>query len=133
MSATPGRMRLLLVEDNDDDVELLSLELDAAGLDFELRRVETLAHLREAIDAFHPHLVISDSNLPGFSGLEALSLVTGLSPATPFMFFSGDDDEHIVANALAHGACRYISKQHLDRMPATIAGLLADRAATTRA
>ena len=131
MSAAPLTTRLLLVEDNDDDAELLSLELTAAGLVFELRRVQTQAHLRAAMAAFDPHLVISDSNLPGFSGLEALSLVMELSPATPFLLFSGDDREHIASDALARGATGCVSKQHLDRMPATIASLLADRAATT--
>ncbi len=123
--------RLLLIEDNDDDAELLSLELIAAGLAFELQRVQTQAHLRDAIVAFLPHLVISDSNLPGFSGLEALSLVMELSPATPFLFFSGDDQDHDVATALAHGACGYVSKQQLARMPATVARLLADSATRT--
>ena len=130
MPIAPLTTRLLLVEDNDDDAELLSLELRASGLEFELRRVQTQAHLRDAIAAFLPHLVISDSKLPGFSGLEALSLVMELSPATPFLFFSGDDQEHDIASALAHGACGYVSKQHLARMPATVARLLADSAAT---
>jgi DNA-binding NtrC family response regulator len=132
VSAAPLTTRLLLVEDNDDDAELLSLELTAAGLAFELRRVETQAHLRDAMAAFDPHLVISDSNLPGFSGLEALSLVMELSPATPFLLFSGDEQEHLIADALVRGASACVSKQHLDRMPATIASLLTDKAATAR-
>jgi DNA-binding response OmpR family regulator len=128
MSPTPvdvvTGMRLLLVEDCSDDAELLSLELIAAGLAFELRRVENAAHLREAVGTFAPHLVISDSNLPGFSGLEALLLVRELAPTTPFLFLSGDDDERVAVNALSHGAAGYISKQHLRRMPATITRLL---------
>lgn len=125
MSAAPLTTRLLLVEDNDDDAELLSLELEASGMDFELRRVETPVNLRDAIATFVPHLVISDNNLPGFSGLEALSLVREISPEMPFLFFSGDDQEHMEADALARGACAYVSKQDLARMPATIARLLA--------
>jgi DNA-binding NtrC family response regulator len=113
--------RLLLVEDCGDDAELLSLELMAAGLAFELLRVENAVRLREAIGTFAPHLVISDSNLPGFSGLDAMLLVRELAPATPFLFLSGDEDERVAVNALSHGAAGYISKQHLRRMPATIA------------
>jgi DNA-binding NtrC family response regulator len=116
--------RLLLVEDCGDDAELLSLELMAAGLAFELLRVENAVRLREAIGTFAPHLVISDSNLPGFSGLDAMLLVRELAPATPFLFLSGDEDERVAVNALSHGAAGYISKQHLRRMPATIARLL---------
>ncbi len=131
MSDASEAMRLLLVEDNDDDAELLSMELDAAGLVFELRRVETLMHLRDAMAAFLPHMVISDSNLPGFTGLEAMSLVLEVAPATPFVFLSGDDDEHMVAYALTHGACGYISKQHLTHVPSTIVRLLSGMADTT--
>lgn len=118
-------LRLLLVEDCGDDAELLSLELKAAGLAFELLRVENAVRLREAIDAFAPHLVISDNNLPGFSGLEALLLVRELAPATPFLFFSGDDDERVAINALSHGAADYIPKRDLGRMPTVIRRLLA--------
>lgn len=113
-------LRLLLVEDSDDDAELLSLELGAAGLAFELRRVETAAHLHEAIGTFVPHLVISDSNLPGFSGLDALLLVRQLAPTTPFLFLSGDDDERTIADALAQGADDYVSKHNVGQMPAAI-------------
>ena len=117
--------RLLLVEDCGDDAELLSLELTAAGLTFALRRVENAAHLREAVGTFAPHLVISDSNLPGFSGLEALLLARELAPTTPFLFFSGDDDERVAVNALHHGAAGYVPKRDVGRMPATIMRLLA--------
>ncbi len=118
--------RLLLVEDCGDDAELLSLELIAAGLAFELRRVENAAHLREAVGTFAPHLVISDNNLPGFSGLDALLLVRELAPATPFLFFSGDDDERAAVNALHHGAAGFVSKRDVGRMPAAIMRLLAN-------
>jgi len=118
-------LRLLLVEDCRDDAELLSMELIAGGLAFELLRVENVAHLREAIGDFAPHVVISDSNLPGFSGLEALLLVRELAPATPFLFLSGDDDERAAANALHHGAAGYVPKQHLRKMPALLTELLA--------
>ena len=118
-------MRLLLVEDSSDDAELLSLELKAAGLAFELRRVENAAHLREAVGTFAPHLVISDNSLPGFSGFDALLLVRELAPATPFLFFSGDDDERAAVNALRRGASGYVPKRDVGRMPAAIMRLLA--------
>ena len=124
MQSPADTIRLLLVEDSSDDAELLSLELIAAGFVFDLRRVESAMHLRESVCSFAPHLVISDSNLPGFSGLDALQLVRELAPVTPFVFFSGDDDERTIANALAQGADGYVSKQHVGHMPAAIRRVL---------
>lgn len=124
-SSSDTPLRLLLVEDCSDDAELLSLELLASGLAFEMQRVQTAGHLREAAIAFQPHMVISDSNLPGFSGLDALSLIRTLAPHVPFLFFSGDDDERTIASAMRHGAAGYVAKQDLKRMPGTIAQVLA--------
>ena len=120
----PGAVRLLLVEDCNDDAELLALELVAVGFEFEMQRVQDMAHLREALGSFRPHVVISDGRLPGFSGLEALHLVRELMPSTPFLFLSGDDDEHVIAESLGRGAAGYLSKQDLSQLPAAIARIL---------
>ena len=82
-------LRLLLVEDSADDAELTQIELAEAGLDVACRRVEDAAGLREALRAFAPDVVLSDLNLPGFSGEAALALVRELAPGVPFVFFSG--------------------------------------------
>lgn len=77
--------RLLVLEDCEDDAALLAIELDSVGLSVELRRVVTEPEFREALEAYVPDVVVSDSDLPGFSGLQALALVRGALPRTSFM------------------------------------------------
>jgi CheY-like chemotaxis protein len=69
-----ARLRLLLLEDSADDADLLAIELARAGLDAEIRRVATREAYVEALAAFAPDIVVSDYDLPGFSGGEALVL-----------------------------------------------------------
>ena len=87
--AGASTLRLVLVEDSADDADLTQIELAEAGLDVACRRVEDAAGLREALQAFPPDIVVSDLNLPGFSGEQALALVRELAPGVPFVYFSG--------------------------------------------
>jgi hypothetical protein len=65
-------LRILLVEDNRDDADLVRFALEDAGLVFELLRVGDEAALREAVASFAPDAAACDLNLPGYSGLAAL-------------------------------------------------------------
>ena len=69
-------LRVLLVEDSADDAELLARALRGMAREVRTLRVDNERDLRVALDAFDPHLVLSDHTMPGFSGQEALRLVT---------------------------------------------------------
>ena len=84
-----GDWRVLLVDDSRDDAELAEYALRKGGLAVRCRRVDTGAALAEALKTFAPHAVVSDVNLPGFSGIEALALVRAHDPALPFVFLTG--------------------------------------------
>lgn len=88
-AATPAPWRVLIVDDSRDDAELAELALRDAGLPVECRRVCTAKALREALASFAPLLVLSDVNIPGFSGEEALLEVRAHDPALPFVFLTG--------------------------------------------
>lgn len=81
--------RVLIVDDSRDDAELAEITLRDAGLSVACRRVCTEASLRDALQAFAPHVVLSDVNIPGFSGTEALAAVRGHDPSLPFVFMTG--------------------------------------------
>ncbi len=83
--------RILVLEDCQDDAALLAIELSTAGSDAELRCVSTAAQFRDALSDFAPDLVVSDANLPGYSGLEAFAWVREASPDTRFVFLTGDE------------------------------------------
>lgn len=121
----PSPIRILLVEDSDDDAELLTIELRAAGMTFELLRVDDVARLRAALIEFGPTIVVSDANLPGFSGIDALALARQLAPGLPFVFCTGclDEDEAMLVGARA--ADGVVLKHQMSRLPALVRQVLA--------
>ena len=84
-----GRVRILLVEDSELDAELLIEQLLEAGLDAEFLRVDGAEDMRAALAGDPFDLVLSDMELPGFSGYQALEILREHDPRLPFVFFSG--------------------------------------------
>ncbi|GGD32346.1 sensor histidine kinase [Pseudoxanthomonas indica] len=122
LSAAPlGPVRILLVEDSPEDAELISLQLVDAGLEAVFVRVDSEGELRQALvgDAFD--LVLSDLDLPGFSGHQALTLLRQHDPVLPFIFVSGTIGEDTAVMALQQGANDYVLKHNTVRLPAAAA------------
>ena len=117
-----GHPRILLLEDCDDDAALLAIELSAAGIDVELKWVATARDFRAALTTFVPDLVVSDANLPGYSGLEALALVRAEAPDTRFVFLTGDEDKP----AAMFDADAVLGKDEMRAATVAIARLLPD-------
>jgi len=111
-------LRILLVEDSADDAALLRLELEDAGLRFDLRHVASEAALREALAAFEPDVAISDMNLPGYSGVDALALLHAMHPGIPLVLFTGTDCE-----AELPPTATVLEKSELPRLAAMLADL----------
>ena len=116
-----GPWRILLVDDSRDDAELTEIALRDAGLAFHCRRADTADKVRAALAEFEPQLVISDLNLPGFSGQEALELVRAHDPALPFVFLTGSLFVVDEPPADVHGL---LLKDDLAPLPALVRGLL---------
>ena len=120
-TAAPAAWRVLLVDDSRDDAELAQFALDKGGFRAECRRVATAAALGDALLAFAPQAVVSDVNLPGFSGAEALAQVRAHDPALPFVFLTGalmsPDGSPPTADGL-------LLKHDLDGLPALLRRLL---------
>lgn len=119
--------RILLIEDNADDAELIAYELADAGFAHELHRVELRAELDAALARGQWSLVICDSRLPGYTGIEAFGWVREHMPAVPFLFCIGD--LHIDDPALASSITQsngWVSKDRLGELvPAIRAALKA--------
>jgi signal transduction histidine kinase len=113
------RLRVLHLEDSEPDHELALAHLRRAGLDCDAQRVETEAAFREALG--HPwDVILSDFNLPGFSGLRALEIVREQGLQTPFILVSGEIGEDVAVQAMRDGASDYLLKANLKRLaPAT--------------
>ncbi len=112
-------LRILLVEDSPDDAELLRFALDDAGIAHDLRRVWSRTALLDALRDDAPTLAISDLNLPGFGGVEALRLVQAERPGLPMLLLSGAPGE--VPRDLP---ARVLDKAALHGLPALLRGML---------
>jgi hypothetical protein len=117
MPSTP--LKILLVEDNPHDAELVLRELRRAGFDFEYQRVDTeedyLKHLHEGLD-----LILSDYLMPQFNGLRALELLKERGLDVPFIIVSGSIGEDIAVAAMKQGVADYLLKDRLARLGLSI-------------
>ena len=117
--------RLLLLEDSADDADLLAIELARGGLPAEIRRVGTRDAYAAALAGFAPDIVVSDYDLPGFSGGEALAMARAHDPALPFLVLSGFVAEDRPADDRARGADSWLCKDDMRDVPAVVRRLLA--------
>jgi signal transduction histidine kinase/DNA-binding response OmpR family regulator len=110
-------VRVLLVEDEVDDAELLQLELERRGLRPLVTRVETESGLRGALEWGEWDVVISDYSMPMFDGLRAFRIAREVRPDLPFIFVSGALGEERAVEAMRAGARDYIVKgSHYSRV-----------------
>jgi len=109
-------LRVLIVEDSEDDALLLVFELRRGDYSPVFQRVETVEALRKALEEESWDLVISDYVLPGFSGLEALRLVRRSGLDLPFLIVSGKIGEDTAVNAMKEGANDYLIKGNISRL-----------------
>lgn len=120
MSATEleqRNLRVLLVEDNDDDAFLLERHLRRHGFNPDMTRVETVAEMLAVLQGEDvPDIVLADYNLPNFSGPEALQLLKKSGHDIPFIMMSGAVSEETAVDSMRAGAHDYVSKQNLTRL-----------------
>ncbi|HEY8871911.1 MAG TPA: PAS domain-containing protein [Stellaceae bacterium] len=119
-TASAHALKILILEDEPTDAELMQRALRKAGLNFTARRVDNRAGFIEALETFAPDIVLSDYRLPGFNGTEAVAHVRHVHPEMPVVIVSGVlGDEGAVA-LLKAGAADYVLKGNLARLPAAV-------------
>ncbi len=109
-------LRVLIVEDSEDDTVLLLRHLERFGYRPEAERVETGDELQSALRKSEWDLIITDYVLPGFSGLEALEVLKNKSLDIPCIVVSGKITDEMAVNVLRAGARDYIAKDNLSRL-----------------
>src|SRR5688572_26881991 len=112
-------LRILQIEDDAADAELVLRELKRGGLEFEAQRVHDRASFLLALSR-EPDLVLSDFALPQFDGLTALALLKERYPDVPFILVSGAIGEDIAVTAMREGAADYLLKDRLSRLPTAV-------------
>ena len=109
-------LRILVVEDSEDDALLMMRELRRAGFDPHFERVETPVAMEAALDRQDWDIILADYSLPAFDALTALALVKGKDLDLPFIIVSGVIGEETAVAAMRAGAHDYIMKGHLARL-----------------
>src|SRR6188768_810031 len=113
---TKNSIRILLLEDNATDADLVGHTLRRGGVAFSLEHVDTKSGFVQQIDEFRPDLILSDFSLPSMDGHTALEIARRKCPDVPFIFVTGTLGEEVAIEPLKQGATDYVLKQRLSRL-----------------
>ena len=117
---TDRKLKLLIVEDSEDDCLLVVYALRQAGFRCDHTRIQSAGRFREALQNPDWDIIISDYNLPDFSAPEALAILNEAKLDIPFIVISGTVDEETVIKLMKSGARDCVMKDHLTRLPSAI-------------
>lgn len=109
-------MRVLMVEDSEDDACLLCAELTNAGNDLTYKRVDCDLEMQAALEDSDWDIIIADHSMPSFSSIDALDVLKKSGKDIPFIIYSNVISEQMVVSAMSHGAHDYIFKGNFSRL-----------------
>ncbi len=109
----PATLKILIIEDNQVDADLLHRELKKSGLDFTAEIVQTKAAFEQALQNFNPDLILSDYSLPSFDAVTAFRIKQNIFPHIPFIIVSGVIGEENAVELIKDGVTDYTPKDKL--------------------
>ncbi|WP_435628541.1 PAS domain S-box protein [Candidatus Ferrigenium straubiae] len=121
---TQEKLRVLNLEDNASDSELIRAELEAEWKEVELLRVETREAFVRALEEFEPDIALCDFSLPNFDGGSALALVRQTHPDIPVIMVTGVLSDSAAVRLIKMGARDYVTKDRLQRLASAVQGAL---------
>jgi len=115
-------IRIVILEDRVSDADLMEFELHGAGVAFTSLRVEKEKDYVRALQEFSPDLILSDYDLPQYTGALALAAAKRLCPEVPFILVTSaiTEDDGLCGEILAQGAKGCILKNHLEQLAPAI-------------
>tara|TARA_Y100001980_G_C14556872_1_gene351943 strand:+ start:23343 stop:25103 length:1761 start_codon:yes stop_codon:yes gene_type:complete len=120
------KINILLLEDNPDDILLLKQALKKSGMEVMLNVTSSLpeftSFIQNGLDS--TDIIISDYNLPAFTGLDALKVLREEDPIIPFFFLTGFLGEEKAVEVMRHGANDFLLKDNVSNAPKIILQLL---------
>ena len=122
-----NELKILMLEDSEDDVGLIALALKRDGIPFVFQQVDNRDDFSFAIDNFKPDLILSDHALPQFNSIEAFKVYREKNILIPFILVTGTVSEEFAVNVLKKGVDDYILKSNLSRLPSAIFNAIGKR------
>ena len=113
-------LRVLNIEDQERDVELIRRHLLRAGYELTFDRVETPAAMKAALKTREWDVILCDYSMPEFDALQALAVLKEMELDLPFIIISGTVGEFVAVEAMRAGANDYLMKGNLARLAPTI-------------
>jgi signal transduction histidine kinase len=120
-------LKILMLEDLQDDAGLIERTLVKQGIAFQSKRVDTKDEFTLALSSFKPDVILSDHALPQFNSFEALNICRKESLNVPFILVTGTVSEEFAVSCLKQGADDYVLKSNLVRLPSAIKNALTQR------
>jgi signal transduction histidine kinase len=126
-----SQLRILYLEDDPRDAEIVQIMLETEGFACHVTRVDTQVDFCASLERHCFNLILADYTLPSFDGISALKIAAQKRPEVPFIFVAGTLGEEVAIEALTIGATDYVLKTRLSRLvPSVIRAL---REATEKA
>jgi len=125
-------LKILFIDDQDDEVFMERRQLERDGLEFTWKRVDCESAVRRALAEFNPDVVLCDYTIPGYSGSAALDLLHELRPTLPFLFVSGTIPETLAVSSMGLGVSDYVLKTNLIRLGVAVRRAVSDARARER-
>jgi PAS domain S-box-containing protein len=109
-------LKVLIVEDSEDDAKLIALALRREGFDVHYECVDRPEEMRDALQQNDWDVIISDYQMPAFDGLAALAIYQEINIDIPFIIVSGAIGEETAVRVMKAGAHDYLIKDNLARL-----------------
>ncbi len=119
-----NQIKILHLEDEETDADLVRLTLNRANLSAEIMVVDNKQTYMDALHDFTPDVILSDHSLPSFNSEEALNLFLQTGRPIPFILVTANISEEYAVSILKAGAHDYILKDSLQQLPSAIIGSL---------
>jgi PAS domain S-box-containing protein len=110
---TMNKIKILILEHDPNDIELLQYELKKSGLIYDFVLVDNRAKFENALCNFKPEIILSDYSLPSFDGLTAFLLKKEKAPEVPFIIVSGTIGDEKSVELIKKGVTDYVLKEKM--------------------
>lgn len=125
-------IKVLLLEDGVSDGDVVLAELGAASITIDAQRVSSETQFRQAVNSFHPDVVLATPTPEGFSFRGALHILRTAKPGVPLIVVTRELDEQAAVDCLRGGADDFVLTGNLPRLVPAIQGSLAVRRPLTK-